>query len=343
MRVPPLVWILGLSGVALAVTRTGSSRAPTRTGPRSILLVGDSHWHGNNTLGAQLAQRLRGDGHYVTRLAMYGKGVLGPHTGERAHRWFTDRNQRLAKALRAEPRPNLVIVGLGANDSWGHGTGRTAQERARLKAEYQQALADFTGLIKGHGAEVVWLGPSAVDNAQYERARQRIRTYQQESLPGVWHDTAAMTQNLERPDGAHYTRDGYAKWTDRLVAGPLAPLAPQNAAVSGFGELLPVFEPTYNMREVCKQLCLIEDHLNQRDKRCADCIRKHFLTIEGLIEEGIGLDKEAEHHADLQKGLDLVRGAQKCWNDGKKPEPAIAQELRVLRKDWSEKTFGTTL
>lgn len=334
MRIPPLFWILGLAGAAVAV----GSRAPTRTGPRTILLVGDSHWASAGTLGAQLQSRLKAQGHTVNRLAMYGKGVLGP----RDSAWFTDENQRLQRALQTM-RPDLVIVGLGANDAWGHGTARTAQERETLKREYQQALRNFAGIIQQSGADLVWLGPSAVDDANFERARQKIRNYQQETLGNVWIDTLPMTRNLPRTDGAHYASAEYAQWAQRLLAGPLSSLMLQQPTLSGFGELLPVFEPTYNMREVCKQLCLIEDHLNQRDKRCADCIRKHFLTIEGLIEEGIGLDKEAKHHEDLQKGLDLVRGAQKKWNDGKDPEPTIAQELRTLRKEWSEKTFGMTL
>jgi lysophospholipase L1-like esterase len=335
MRIPPLVWLLGLSGAAVALN---ASRARRRTGARSILLVGDSHWAARWALGGQLQNFLKTQGHTVNRLAMYGKGVIGPRNSA----WFTDESQRLQRALR-ESRPDLVIVGLGANDAWEWGTARTAEERQALKTQYQQALRNFVNIIQRSGADVLWLGPSTVDDANFERARQRIRDYQRETLGNAWADTAAMTKNIPRTDGAHFAKEGYAEWLNRLTAGPLSSLKVQRPAVSGFGELLPVFEPTYNMREVCKQLCLIEDHLNQRDKRCADCIRKHFLTIEGLIEEGIGLDKEAKHHEELQKGLDLVRGAQKCWNDGKKPEPAIAQELRTLRKDWSEKTFGMTL
>ena len=55
-------------------------------------------------------------------------------------------------------------------------------------------------------------------------------------------------------------------------------------------DLLPIMHPLYNLREVCKQTALLEDHLNNERKRCQDCIRKHFLTIEALLEEAISLD-----------------------------------------------------
>lgn len=313
------------------------------------MLVGDSHWHGAGTVSDYLGRKLRAEGHTTSSrhvLARYGMGVLGPRQKGVARRWFTDENRRLLGKLWAEC-PDLVIVGLGGNDAWGYGTANTATERTRRKAEYQQALIDFVGLIRGNGADVIWIGPPTVEDASFERARQRIRSYQEETMGALgvpWVDSTVETVDLPRKDdGAHMNAQGYALWAHRMMESPLAHLKRRGAAVSGFGELMPIFEPTHNMREVCKQLCLLEDHLNQRDKRCADCIRKHFLTIEGLIEEGIGLDKEGRHHTDLQGGLDLVRGAQKSWNDGKAPEPRIAQELRVLRKEWSEKTFGASL
>lgn len=37
--------------------------------------------------------------------------------------------------------------------------------------------------------------------------------------------------------------------------------------------LLPIMSPLFNLREVCKHLTLLEDHLNQPRKRCPDCTR----------------------------------------------------------------------
>lgn len=54
--------------------------------------------------------------------------------------------------------------------------------------------------------------------------------------------------------------------------------------------LLPVMEPEFNLREIAKQMILLESHLAVPRQRCADCIRKHYATIEALAEEGSTLD-----------------------------------------------------
>jgi len=58
----------------------------------------------------------------------------------------------------------------------------------------------------------------------------------------------------------------------------------------------------YTNQELEKQLNLLENHLKQTsyDKDfCAECIRKHTLTIEGLAEEGIGFSHEPEKYAEM--------------------------------------------
>ena len=47
----------------------------------------------------------------------------------------------------------------------------------------------------------------------------------------------------------------------------------------------PVSDPDYNMKEIAKQSILLEEHLVEKNKRCKDCIAKHFLHIIGLAEE----------------------------------------------------------
>jgi hypothetical protein len=60
----------------------------------------------------------------------------------------------------------------------------------------------------------------------------------------------------------------------------------------GTENLYPVLDPMFNMREVAKQCILLEDHLNNIKKRCNDCIRKHFLTVDGFLEESVSLEKD---------------------------------------------------
>ena len=107
------------------------------------------------------------------------------------------------------------------------------------------------------------------------------------------------------------------------------------------GPLLPVMEPRFNMREICKQSVLLEDHLFQKEKRCHDCIIKHFLTIEGLSEEAITLDKELKY-PELNEIPPKIRKIEKKYIDNYKDpkQPSIiAQELREIRKNMMQDCF----
>lgn len=109
-------------------------------------------------------------------------------------------------------------------------------------------------------------------------------------------------------------------------------------------ELHPIMHPLFNLREVCKQVALLEDHLNQVRKRCPDCIRKHFLTIEALLEEAISLDSDplrpgrAQWAPHLDGHLTQVLSLGEWWVDGG-DEREIAQELRAIRKDLAPLCF----
>jgi hypothetical protein len=99
--------------------------------------------------------------------------------------------------------------------------------------------------------------------------------------------------------------------------------------------LLPVLRPQHNMREIIKQLALLEDHLHQPVKRCRDCIRKHFLTIEGLAEECGSLCKPDAILPESRKIASTARVLQHAWEqDPTNPRMAehIAAKLRKMRK-----------
>lgn len=104
--------------------------------------------------------------------------------------------------------------------------------------------------------------------------------------------------------------------------------------------LLPVLNPVFNMREMCKQMVLLEDHLMQRRKRCVDCVSKHALTLEALAEEAITLDKDNKYAHLLQELPEFFRALQRELriNRTRLPgfhenEHAVAQKLRRKRKD----------
>ena len=109
--------------------------------------------------------------------------------------------------------------------------------------------------------------------------------------------------------------------------------------------LLPIMSPLYNLREICKQVALLEEHLNQPRKRCPDCIRKHFLTIEALFEEAVSLDKELKYGEHLEGKAQEIRNLQGVWIDTKDGQDTheahlmIAQALRQMRKSFAPLCF----
>jgi hypothetical protein len=76
----------------------------------------------------------------------------------------------------------------------------------------------------------------------------------------------------------------------------------------------PVFDPGYNMKEICKQSILLEEHLIHRSKRCRDCITKHFLHIIGLAEEAAALCTiSIKNYPLLLESIELYRRTFDDW------------------------------
>lgn len=104
-------------------------------------------------------------------------------------------------------------------------------------------------------------------------------------------------------------------------------------------KLLPVMNPKFNLREICKQCILLEDHLSHDEKRCFDCCVKHFLTIEALAEEAITLDM-TDTPSTIRQLPSRVRGLQSKWHeDPEKNAHMVSQELRKIRKDFQIDAF----
>jgi hypothetical protein len=95
-------------------------------------------------------------------------------------------------------------------------------------------------------------------------------------------------------------------------------------------KLAPIMDPRHNLRQICKELCLLEDHLAHPELRCKDCIRKHFLKVEAYADEAVQLDKTGKYKGVAQlapwfrtTAAAVEAGADKC---------AVAQRLRIVRK-----------
>ena len=122
------------------------------------------------------------------------------------------------------------------------------------------------------------------------------------------------------------------------------------------GALDPVSDPKYNMQQIVKQSILLEEHLINKNKRCRDCITKHFQHIIGLSEEAqmLATNKSSKYPL-LNESVDVYNELFNHWfkyryDDTKIYE--IADKLRIHRKkliaiyffedDYDIKNFSTS-
>jgi hypothetical protein len=76
----------------------------------------------------------------------------------------------------------------------------------------------------------------------------------------------------------------------------------------------PVSDPRYNMQQIIKQSILLEEHLTNKNKRCRDCITKHFLHIIGLAEEAEMLaTNKIEKYPLIKESVGLYNELFKIW------------------------------
>lgn len=76
----------------------------------------------------------------------------------------------------------------------------------------------------------------------------------------------------------------------------------------------PVSDPRYNMQQIIKQSILLEEHLTNKNKRCRDCITKHFLHIIGLAEEAEMLaTNKIEKYPLIKESVILYNELFKIW------------------------------
>lgn len=94
----------------------------------------------------------------------------------------------------------------------------------------------------------------------------------------------------------------------------------------------------FNLREITKQLILLEDHLSDDEKYCPDCIRKHLLWVEALAEESLAMDPGNKYSNDCKTLASHARKWMKDFAD-KVPKTRITQNIRKKRKKLVEVTY----
>lgn len=104
-------------------------------------------------------------------------------------------------------------------------------------------------------------------------------------------------------------------------------------------KLMPILTPEFNLREISKQCILLEEHLNQLNKLCLDCCNKHMITVEGLLEEAISLDKDQKMTKYLQELFQQWVKIEMDYINKKTNFIETAQKIRQFRKPLLDKHF----
>ncbi len=106
--------------------------------------------------------------------------------------------------------------------------------------------------------------------------------------------------------------------------------------IKSCGALDPVSDPRYNMQQIVKQSILLEEHLTNKNKRCRDCITKHFQHIIGLAEEAQMLaTSKIDKYPLLNESVNLYNELFNSWLKDRNNENKIMEitdKLRIHRK-----------
>lgn len=102
------------------------------------------------------------------------------------------------------------------------------------------------------------------------------------------------------------------------------------------GNLDPVNDPDYNVKEVIKNTLLIEQHLAEDQKYCKECIVKHFLISIAYLEEAIWMAcKNCDKYPNLKESLTFYNQLFETWRkqmDDQQTRLNTLQELRTWRQ-----------
>ena len=102
---------------------------------------------------------------------------------------------------------------------------------------------------------------------------------------------------------------------------------------SGCDSIDPVSDPKYNMHQIIKQSILLEEHLSNKNKRCRDCITKHFSHIIGLAEEAVMLAcSDVNIYPHMKECPDFYNNLFKRWLNDNTISLEVCKELRIMRK-----------
>lgn len=105
----------------------------------------------------------------------------------------------------------------------------------------------------------------------------------------------------------------------------------------------PIDSPKQNLREVCKHLVLLEERLvSTPSSPNEERVRKHFLAVEALLDEGLSYAQDPKISRLLSEVLSRMIYIQQAWtSNGDKRK--ISQSLREIRSKLSSFCFPSSL
>ena len=96
------------------------------------------------------------------------------------------------------------------------------------------------------------------------------------------------------------------------------------------GPEITIFDPIFNFDKVCGECCLLEDHCSREEERCDDCIKKHAIKIEALLNEAQQLDEDGAYGCKIKEAMANVSSFRQLVNDGDYGQ--AGQQIRKIRK-----------
>ena len=107
---------------------------------------------------------------------------------------------------------------------------------------------------------------------------------------------------------------------------------------------LSVLDPLFNIREMVKNLLLLEQHLFVPEHRCVQCIRKHTMLIEAFLDEAYSLDESHGYTQLLKDSRTALSDVtdKVCDLSHDKSETLyreIGQDVRAMRKPLVQTLF----
>jgi hypothetical protein len=103
----------------------------------------------------------------------------------------------------------------------------------------------------------------------------------------------------------------------------------KNLNIKGSHNPFDLMDPLFNIREMIKEMVLLEDHLNLPNQNCSDCINKHLIKCEALAEEAVSLD--GGQTAFINNMPTIVREWNAAWLSNIELT-IIAMYIRKVRK-----------